>query len=58
MYLIYALYSISLLGDDKGFYYGCYKDVMKDRDLDGGMVEFFDNTPDKCIEHCLRCGKL
>ncbi|KAH9489879.1 hypothetical protein Btru_044479 [Bulinus truncatus] len=44
-------------GDDYGKYYGCYRDSKTSRDLDGGMTELTDNSPQTCIDHCYRSAQ-
>ena len=40
-----------------GQYIGCFRDNRNDRDMNGEAVRFeADNTPSKCIDHCLRIG--
>ncbi|KAI6217860.1 Protein xylosyltransferase [Aphelenchoides fujianensis] len=40
-----------------GQYKGCYEDSAKQRLLRGFKYEFTDsNTPDRCLQHCLRIG--
>uniref|UniRef100_A0A2C9MAE7 protein xylosyltransferase n=1 Tax=Biomphalaria glabrata TaxID=6526 RepID=A0A2C9MAE7_BIOGL len=58
-----TLYTINLpnycpnKGQDAGHYYGCYRDSSSSRDLDGGMTELSDNTPQACIDHCYRSAQ-
>ena len=41
--------------DDEGRHYGCYKDEASKRDLDAHRTVFAaDNSPQKCLNHCLR----
>ncbi|RUS75203.1 hypothetical protein EGW08_017040 [Elysia chlorotica] len=43
-------------GTIQGHYYGCYRDNSAHRDLDGGMEELANNSPQECIDHCFRSG--
>lgn len=49
-----------LLGNhSQGAYLGCFKDDQKDRDLHNFNIDFKeDNSPQKCIDYCLRGGKF
>ena len=43
----------------QGKYFGCYRDDRKDRDLVNFHVDYReDNTPEKCIDYCLRGSKF
>ncbi|GFO18584.1 xylosyltransferase oxt, partial [Plakobranchus ocellatus] len=41
---------------DGGHYYGCYRDSGSQRDLEGGMEQLDDNSPQACVNHCYRSG--
>ncbi|KAL8569523.1 hypothetical protein ACOMHN_002070 [Nucella lapillus] len=43
-------------GQGRGEYLGCHKDKMNERDMDGGFMEMEENSPDRCINHCIRGG--
>ncbi|XP_025094417.1 xylosyltransferase 1-like isoform X3 [Pomacea canaliculata] len=56
LYKTYLPRFCPLRGNNTGKYLGCYKDNLSDRDLEGSYVETDENSPDMCVNYCLRAG--